>query len=222
VATAIVDGLEPVQVEVEQGQSIARLHRVLQRLLQCALQATTVGKACQRVVAGSVLEFALCAAQFGHLMGHPDPHTVFGQPLGRPLDVHAVPVLVDVAIAEVALQHAVHHVFGLLQGRRAVVGVDQVERSPAKHLVGGIPEDALETRTDIHEATLCIDDADRVGQQVQHIGEGRQLRDHRFAACPAAGHMDAIIQHNAGETRSREPRVMPSGSRRAPVPAAAR
>ena len=183
----VVDLLEAVKVQVEHGQAVAGLRRVGDGVLQFALQLMTVGQSGQRIVAGAVLELAFGAAQFGHLVGHPDAHAVLGQPAGRPLDVNAVTVLVDVAVAEVALQRAVHHLFGLLQGRCAVVGMDQVEYSPAKHLVGGVAEDALEARTDVQEAALGVDDAGRVGQQVEHDGEGRQLRDHGIAGFVAPG-----------------------------------
>jgi hypothetical protein len=103
------------------------------------------------------------------------------------LDVYAVAVLVDVAIAEVALRCAVHHLLGLLHGRRAVVGMDQVEYSLAKHLVGGVAEDLLEASIDVQKVTLGIDNADRVGNQVEHFGKGRQLRDHEIAGLVAPG-----------------------------------
>ena len=46
-----------------------------------------------------------------------DAHAVLRQPMGSPLDVDAVPLLVHVAIAEVALQCAGRHPLGLLEGR---------------------------------------------------------------------------------------------------------
>src|SRR6185312_12211489 len=157
------------------------LRRVRDGVLQFAPQPAAVGQSGQRIVAGAVLKFALGVAQLGHLVGHPDTHPVLGQPAGRPLNVHAVAVLVDIAVAEVALQRSSRYTGGLLHGRRAVVGMDQLEYSPAKYFIGGVTEDALEARIDIQETALGIDDADRIGHQVEYFGERWQSRDHDLA-----------------------------------------
>lgn len=181
VPPAIIGGLETIEIQIKHSQATAGLLCMRDRAIQFVLQLVTVGKAGQRVVAGAMLQFALGMAQFGHLAPDPKAYAMIGQPTGRPLNVDAVAILVQVAIAEMALQRARGHQIGLLHGLLAVLRMNQLEYRPSNNVPGGMAQNTLETRIDVKQSPPGIDDAHGVGYQVEQFLEGWQLGDHEFA-----------------------------------------
>ena len=173
--------------------------------MEFALQLVPVGQPGQRIVTGAVLDLAFGPAQFGDLMGYPDPHTMFGQPARRPLDVHTMTVLVDVAVAKVKLQRAASYLFRLLHGARAVVRMDQLEDGAPQHFRWRITEDALETGVDKKQTTIRIDDANRIGYQIKQFGGKRQSGDHDMAESIAADLGAVTMEYTDGEGSGMSP-----------------
>src|SRR3546814_4076111 len=151
-----VDDLEAVEIQVKQSHPMVCPGGMFDRRLHFDSQAFAVCQSGQRIVVGAVFQLTFLAAQFAHLSGNADAYAMLGQPPGRPLDGAAVTVLVEVAIEEMALQVAGHQLLGLLSGRGAIIGVNQIEYPPAQHLFRRVTEDALEARIDEQEASVDI------------------------------------------------------------------
>ncbi len=122
----------------------------------------------------------LGALKFGDVVGHRNAHALVLGPARRPLDVDHAAVLADIAVAEMQLGLAVHDLARRLQGALAVVRVHQVDQRFAQHLGGAVAEDALVAGIDIQVASLRIDHADRVEQQVHDGGKRRVIGFHQL------------------------------------------
>ena len=137
----------------------------------------------------------LGALEFGDVACHGDPGLVGFRPACRPHDVDDLPVLADIAVLEVGFGLSGHDLGRRLQGPRLVRRVHQVDHGPAEDFVRRIAEDALERGTDELVASVDIDHADRIEQQVHHIGKGNVVPGFHAASKRKSGRQFLMKLH---------------------------
>ena len=108
----------------------------------------------------------LCLFAFGDVTGHGNTHFMGFGPACRPLDMHHMAVLVNIAVLEVELGFTRHNIVGRQQGSLTVGREHQINHGRADQFPGFIAEDTLARRTDINEAAIAVHHTYSVQQQV--------------------------------------------------------
>jgi hypothetical protein len=86
---------------------------------------------------------------------------------GLPLQPDLGAILAEVAVLEVSCQHATTQTLQFTRGRRAVLGVNELDKRSREQFFAGVAECPLEGRVHALEASIQTRDAEQVGRELE-------------------------------------------------------
>ncbi len=173
-AEAVVEHLEAVQVDVQQGQAAAALARALAGLVQAVLEQGAVGQAGELVVVREVAQALLGIAACGEVGEKADD--VAGVAPGITHHVELQPLRVELAVLAGVHQFALPAaaLLQLLADQvvlaAALAGAVDLHHRVAKHLVAAVAGNVAEGLVDRQQAVLRVEDNDALAGRLEDHG----------------------------------------------------
>ncbi len=161
VAQAVVDGLEVVDVDEEDGEAVVAPGEPGQRERQPVLEERAVGEPRQTVVEGLVAELLLQPLAVGHVAAGQDAARLVRAIAARPFEHD--PLLVgrpEPALEAAAVRARRHGRLQLLD----IVGVGELDQPAADELAGRVAEQRHAGLGRVAHARIGVDDRDQLGR----------------------------------------------------------
>ena len=176
VSQAVVDGLEVVDVDEQDGHPQERPPRPLERVRDAVEEQRAVRERRERVVEGLMRELLLELASLRHVMARDDEpaHAGIGEEVADN-GLEPAPRTVSPARAELERAVAGRARRSVERGldRRTLLGVEKLGELGADQLLRLEPEHGLHRRGQVGELTLVVEDGDQVGRVLDERPEAR-------------------------------------------------